>query len=193
MPRSPKIIKKPTTVTPTMAPPSRLLPPEPPRPLPTPPRVTQPALTTSTSTSSRPVRQAAIKALEIMKQRNKADSDTEGDDSDWSVNEDGVDDDLAECLYDFFRDEKKSDKANSDVYSYILNVMEDREEYDPDSSKMVKLKALLPAINVKFRNYYREVEEDGNAPELTMKLLEKYIQAGLDDDYEEDGWIVNDI
>jgi hypothetical protein len=191
MPRSPKIIKKSTSVTSsTVTPPPSVTRPsvvQPPQPI----RLT--SSTTPPSSSSRPIRQAAIKALEIMKERNKADSETEGDDSDWSVNEDGVDDDLAECLYDFFKDEKKSDKVNSDVYSYILNVMEDRDEYDPDSSKIVKLKALLPAINVKFRNYYREVEEGGKAPELTMKLLEKYMEAGLDDDYEDDGWIVNDI
>lgn len=203
MPRSPKNIKKPTTVAPTTAPTPRLLPPQPPRPLPEPPRPTPPALTASritsstissvTATSSRPVRQSALRALEIIKQKNKTDSGTDGEDSDWSVNEDGVDDDLTECLYDFFKDEKKSDKVNADVYTYIMNVMDDKEEYDPDNSKMIKLKALIPAINIKFKNYYKEIEEGGKAPEITMKLLEKHIEAGLDDDYEDDGWIVNDI
>ena len=202
MARSPKTKKTtPSVVAPTpsvVAPTPRLLPP---RALPNPPALTASRITstisssssvTATPSSSRPVRQSAVKALEIIRQK-KADSETEGEDSDWSVNEDGIDDDLAECLYDFFKDEKKSDKINSDVYSYILNVMEDKEEYDPDNSKIVKLKALLPAINIKFKNYYREIEDGAKAPELTMKLLEKYMDAGLDDDYEDDGWIVNDI
>ena len=202
MARSPKTMKTtPSVVAPTpsvVAPTPRLLPP---RALPNPPTLTASRITssisssssvTATPSSSRPVRQSAVKALEIIRQK-KADSETEGEDSDWSVNEDGIDDDLAECLYDFFKDEKKSDKINSDVYSYILNVMEDKEEYDPDNSKIVKLKALLPAINIKFKNYYREIEDGAKAPELTMKLLEKYMDAGLDDDYEDDGWIVNDI
>ena len=202
MARSPKTNKTtPSVVAPTpsvVAPTPRLLPP---RALPNPPTLTASRITssisssssvTATPSSSRPVRQSAVKALEIIRQK-KADSETEGEDSDWSVNEDGIDDDLAECLYDFFKDEKKSDKINSDVYSYILNVMEDKEEYDPDNSKIVKLKALLPAINIKFKNYYREIEDGAKAPELTMKLLEKYMDAGLDDDYEDDGWIVNDI
>jgi hypothetical protein len=147
----------------------------------------------SSSSSSRPTRQSAITARENIKiALAKADSETEEEDSDWDVNEDGIDDDLAECLFDFFKDLKKADKANSDVYTYILNVMEDREEYDPDNSKIVKLKGLLPAINLRFKNYYKEVEDEGIAPELTMKLLEKYMDAGLDDDYEDDGWIVND-
>ena len=203
MARSPKTKKTTPSVvapTPRLLPP-RALPHQPPRALPNPHALTASRITstisssvTATPTSSRPVRQSAVKALEIIKQRNKADSETEGDDSDWSVNEDGVDDDLAECLYEFFKKEKKSDKINSDVYSYILDVMEDKEEYDPDNSKIVKLKGLLPSINNKFQIYYREVEEDGGkAPELTMKLLEKYMEAGLDDDYEDDGWIVNDI
>ena len=197
MARSPKTKK---TTPSVVAPTPRLLPP---RALPNPPTLTASRITssisssssvTATPSSSRPVRQSAVKALEIIKQRNKADSETEGDDSDWSVNEDGVDDDLAECLYEFFKKEKKSDKINSDVYSYILDVMEDKEEYDPDNSKIVKLKGLLPSINNKFQIYYKEVEEDGGkAPELTMKLLEKYMEAGLDDNYEDDGWIVNDI
>ena len=195
MARSPKTKK---TTPSVVAPTPRLLPP---RALPNPPTLTASRITssisssssvTATPSSSRPVRQSAVKALEIIRQK-KADSETEGEDSDWSVNEDGIDDDLAECLYDFFKDEKKSDKINSDVYSYILNVMEDKEEYDPDNSKIVKLKALLPAINIKFKNYYREIEDGAKAPELTMKLLEKYMDAGLDDDYEDDGWIVNDI
>lgn len=198
MARSPKTKK---TTPSVVAPTPRLLPPRA-LPTPTPPTLTASRITssissssssvTATPSSSRPVRQSAVKALEIIRQK-KADSETEGEDSDWSVNEDGIDDDLAECLYDFFKDEKKSDKINSDVYSYILNVMEDKEEYDPDNSKIVKLKALLPAINIKFKNYYREIEDGAKAPELTMKLLEKYMDAGLDDDYEDDGWIVNDI
>ena len=198
MARSPKT-KKPTPSV--VAPTPRLLPPQPPRALPNPHALTASRITsaisssssvTATPSSSRPVRQSALKALEIIRQK-KADSETDGEDSDWSVNEDGIDDDLAESLYDFFKDEKKSDKVNSDVYSYILNVMEDKEEYDPDNSKIVKLKALLPVINTKFKNYYREIEDNAKAPELTMKLLEKYMEAGLDDDYEDDGWIVNDI
>lgn len=211
MARSPKT-KKPTTVAPTtsvvaptpsvVAPTPRLLPPQPPRALPNPPTQTAASRITSTisssssvTKSSRPVRESAVRALEQIKQHAKTDSETEGEESDWSINEDGVDDDLADALYDFFKNEKRSDKLNSDVYSYILNVMEDKEDYDSDNSKMVKLKALLPMINTKFKNYYREIEEDSNGkpPELTIDVLEKYMIAGLDDEYEDDGWIVNDI
>ena len=123
----------------------------------------------------------------------KSDSETEGDDSDWSYEKDGVDDDVSEKLHAFIQAQKSNDKPNSAMYTYMKNVMDDEDEYDGNHPHIRKLTEMLPTFNSNFQRFSREeYEEDAKA--FSMKDIQKYLEAGIDDDdYEDDGWIVKDI
>lgn len=192
MPKSPKKVVKATSSS--MPPPPARRPPAPvvsaPRPAPTQAKTVPPPV----MESRRPMRESAKKAMETIRIANqKAESETDDDDSVWSVTEEGVDDEVCEKLYTFFKQQKKSDKVNASVYSYLIKVMDDKEEFDEDHPYIKRLETLLPDLNSKFRVFNREEYEDGSDNVFNMKELLKYIEAGMDDDYEDDGWLVNDL
>lgn len=193
MPKSPKKVVKATSSS--MPPPPARRPPAPvvsaPKPAPIQAKTVPPA---PAMESRRPMRESAKKAMETIRIANqKAESETDDDDSVWSVTEEGVDDEVCEKLYTFFKQQKKSDKVNASVYSYLIKVMDDKEEFDEDHPYIKRLETLLPDLNSKFRVFNREEYEDGSDNVFNMKELLKYIEAGMDDDYEDDGWLVNDL
>ena len=194
MPKSPKKVVKTTLSAPDASAPRPAPAPKPApasRPAPTQPRTVPPAPAVE---SRRPMRESARRAMETIRIANqKAESETDDDDSVWSVTEEGVDDEVCEKLYTFFKQQKKADKVNASVYSYLIKVMDDKEEFDEDHPYIKRLETLLPDLNSKFRVFNREEYEDGNDTVFNMKELLKYIEAGMDDDYEDDGWLVNDL
>ena len=161
-----------------------------PRTAPTQPRTVPPPVVES----RRPMRESAKKAMETIRIANqKAESETDDDDSVWSVTEEGVDDEVCEKLYTFFEKQKKDDKVNASVYSYLIKVMDDKEDFNEDHPCIKRLKDMLPDFNRKFGVFNREEYDDGTNNVFEMKELLRYIEAGMDDDYEDDGWLVNDI
>lgn len=143
------------------------------------------------SSSSRPVRASASAAMRyIQAESKKFDSDTEGEDSDWNI-DDEVNEEDTEKLCDFFKHMKKKDKVNAPVYGYCIKVMEDEEDFDGRHPHIRKVETMLPVLNNEFRQFSREAyEEDGKA--FTMTEILKHLEAGIDDDYEDDGWLVKD-
>jgi hypothetical protein len=203
MARSPKT--KTTKVTPSA------MPPPPPRPVLSRPPTATPAPLASRpvdgtrirsnaivptamapSSSSRPVRASAVAAMRyIQTESKKFDSDTEGEDSDWNIDEDGVNEEDTEKLHDFFKHMKKKDKGNAPIYNYCIKVMEDEEEFDARHPHIRTLESMLPVFNNEFRQFSRVTYDEEGKP-FTMSEILKHLEAGIDDDYEDDGWLVKD-
>ena len=119
--------------------------------------------------------------------------DDESDDSDWDLDSDGIDDAYAEHLYDFFKEQKKSDPSNKALYIYIVKVLDDKEDFDETKLDVLGIDRVIDTLSTKFAQYMKEEDDGGESSKpLTKDVLITYLDAGLDDNFEDDGWIVKD-
>ena len=146
------------------------------------------------SSDKLPPRKAADKAKEYI--RNNIDNViSSSDDEDWNFDEDGLDESLAENLHDFFKQQKKTtDATKKKIYTYLYNTMDKKNDAEYDSNDLTKLgiDAILPSLNTDLNAYYKEEGFDETPPLITKDFLDRYLDYGIDDDYEEDGWIIKD-
>jgi len=203
MPKSPKkIVSKAVSSMPpadarrpsTQVPPADVR--RPPAEIRRPPAPVQPASRTAPPAvvERKPMRESAKKAMVAIADANKAyNSETDDDDSVWSVTEEGVDDELCEKLYSFFQHQYQVDNVNKPIYKYLMRVMDDKEDFDEDHPCIKQLGTLLPTLNSKFSVFNREEYDDGTNHVFDMRQLLRHVEAGMGDDYEEDGWLVNDL
>lgn len=146
--------------------------------------------------SKLPERKSKLMAKEYIKNNIDNGISSSDDDEDWNFDEEGIDENLAEILNDFFKDQKKTtDVTKKKIYTYLYNTMEKKgdDEYDGNDLTKLGIDAVLPSLNNDLRAYYREEGFDETPPVITRDLLDKYLDHGIDDDdYEEDGWILKD-
>ena len=194
--RSPKIPKKESLpAPPPVAPPtvsSRL------SSLPT---RTQPTISVKptpvlTSRPTPPVKISSREPQRIATRPSESDDeeDESSDDSDWDLDEDGIDDAYAEHLYDFVKEQKKSDPSNKALYIYIVKVLDDKEEFDENKLDALGIDKVMDTLSTRFAQYMKTEDGGGeSSPKpLTKDVLVTYLEAGLDDNFEDDGWIVKD-
>lgn len=121
------------------------------------------------------------------------DEEDESDDSDWDLDEDGIDDTYAEHVFDFIKQQRKSDPSNKALYNYIVKVFDDKEDFDEKKLDALGIDRVMDTLSTRFAQYMKEEDGGGESfKPLTKDVLVTYLDAGLDDNFEEDGWIVKD-
>ena len=122
--------------------------------------------------------------------------DEDSDDSMWDE-DDGIDDEYAENLYDFMKHLKKTETGPlKALYSYIVKVFEDKEVLDEKKLDRLGIDDAIGTLKTKFNAWLDKLAtEDGSSKstkQLTKELLVEYMEAGLNDNFEDDGWILKD-
>jgi hypothetical protein len=120
------------------------------------------------------------------------DDDSDSDDSDWDLSEDGIDDEFAEHIYDFIKEQKKTDPSNKPLYNYMTRVFDDKEEFDEKKLDSLGIDRVMDTLSAKFTQYMINDGGESSPKLLTKDVLITYLDAGLDDNFEDDGWIVKD-
>lgn len=120
------------------------------------------------------------------------DDSDESDDSDWDLSEDGIDDEYAEHIYDFIKKKQKTDSSNKPLYTYMKKVFDDKEEFDEKKLDALGIDKVMDELSVTFAQYMKDDGGEGSPKPLTKDTLVAYLDAGLDDGFEDDGWIVKD-
>ena len=191
--RSPKLPKKESLSAPPPSVSSRLSS-LPIRSTPTPPTVSAKPAPVLTTRPTPPVKISSREPQRITTRPSESDDEEdESDDSDWDLDEDGIDDAYAEHLYDFFRQQKKSDSSNKALYNYIVKVFDDKEDFDEKKLDALGIDRVIDTLSTRFAQYMKEEDVGGKSfKPLTKDVLVTYLDAGLDDNFEDDGWIVKD-
>lgn len=123
---------------------------------------------------------------------SEIDDGDDDSDSDWNLEDDGIDDAYAEHLYDFFKEQKKIDTGNKALYTYIIKVFDDKEDFDEHKLDGLGIDRVIDTLSTKFTQYMKEDGGEESFKPLTKDILIDYLEAGLDDNFEDDGWIVKD-
>ena len=118
--------------------------------------------------------------------------DDDSDDSDWNLSDDGIDDEFAENIYDFIKRKQKSDVSNKPLYNYMKKVFDDKEEFDEKKLDALGIDRVMDELSESFAQYMKEEGGESSPKRLTKDVLIAYLDAGLDDGFEDDGWIVKD-
>ena len=102
----------------------------------------------------------------------------------------GIDFDFADMLYDFFRKEKINGE-NKKLYSYIVDVFENKTFFDEEILDNLGIDKVINDLDAKFKLFLKENEYENCYPPITREILDIYLDVNLDQDYEDDGWVVD--
>lgn len=101
----------------------------------------------------------------------------------------GIDFDFADMLYDFFKKENINGE-NKKLYSYIVDVFENKKHFDEEILDKLGIDKVIHDLDLKFKIFLKENEYENLYPPLTREILDIYLDVNLDQEYEDDGWVV---
>ena len=113
----------------------------------------------------------------------KHDSDSEND----------FDEELAFSIYDFIKYKRRHTKDTTKLlYRYIIQVFDDEKEYSKEKLERLGLDKVMNTITFEFESWFKTEEYACQYQPLRKELLIKYLECGICDEYEDDGWLVKD-
>ena len=122
-------------------------------------------------------RQPAVSSL-------KHDSDSEND----------FDAELAFSIYDFIKYKRRHTKDTTTklIYKYIIQVFDDEKEYSKEKLERLGIDKVMNILTFEFDGWFKTEEYACEYQPLKKELLLKYLDCGICDEYEDDGWLVKD-
>ena len=122
-------------------------------------------------------RQPAVSSL-------KHDSDSEND----------FDAELAFSIYDFIKYKRRHTKDTTTklIYKYIIQVFDDEKEYNKEKLERLGIDKVMHTLTLEFDGWFKTEEYTCEYQPLKKELLLTYLDCGICDEYEDDGWLVND-
>ena len=110
-----------------------------------------------------------------------------------SNSENDFDEELAFSIYDFIKYKRRHTKDNTKLlYKYIIKVFDDEKEYSKEKLERLGIDKVMNILTFEFDGWFKTEEYECQYKPLRKELLIKYLECGISDDYEEDGWLVND-
>lgn len=113
----------------------------------------------------------------------KHDSDSEND----------FDAELAFSIYDFIKYKRRHTKDTTKlIYKYIIQVFDDEKEYSKEKLERLGIDKVMNTLTFEFDGWFKTEEYACEYQPLKKELLLKYLDCGICDEYEDDGWLVKD-